>query len=110
MGTQGRGMPKVLYNLENYNRCLCGGCPVNRHSECVRRREQALAPVFDSIETGVPLPKAMTMPGVYCAVGKSACEDLSERYACLCPGCSIHIRRGSGAFRYCTNGSAEEIG
>lgn len=103
-------MPTVNYDLENFNRCLCGGCPVNRNSDCTHQREEALGPVFEAIESGGPLPDPNAMPGLYCAVGKSACGDLSEEYSCLCPGCSIFLRQELGTTHYCTRGSAEEVG
>ncbi len=103
-------MPKVDYNLENYNRCLCGGCPVNRHSGCTHGQEEALGAVFEALEKGGPLPDPKAMPGIYCSVGNSVCEDMSRQYSCLCPGCSIHLRQRLSATYYCLEGSAEEVG
>ncbi len=103
-------MPTVTYNLENYNRCLCGGCPVNRHSECIHRQEEALGAVFEALEKGAPLPEPKAMPGMYCSVGKSLCTDMSDRFYCLCPGCSISLRQHLGNNYFCLKGSAEEVG
>lgn len=103
-------MPKVDYTLENYNRCLCGGCPVNRHSECTHRQEEALGEVFEAMEKGAPLPDPRAMPGIYCSLGKSVCDDMSAEFACLCPGCSVHLKQTLRNTRYCMQGSAEEVG
>lgn len=102
-------MSEVAYSLENFNRCLCGGCPVNRRSECTQQREKALGAMFEAMERDGTLPEPEAMPGIYCSVGRSVCDDMSWRYACLCPGCSIHLRQGLGATHYCLKGSAEEV-
>lgn len=33
-------MAAVGYNRDAYNTCLCGGCPVNRASACIRSRQE----------------------------------------------------------------------
>jgi hypothetical protein len=103
-------MTEVSYDLESYNRCLCGGCPVNRRSACVKQQEDALGSAFEAVEQGAPLPDPKVMPGIYCSVGKSACGDLQERLSCLCPGCSIHLSHDLRNLHYCLKGSAEEVG
>lgn len=103
-------MSHVRYNLESFNRCLCGGCPVNRQSACTHEHEKALEAVFGAIEKGGPLPEPRAMPGIYCSVGASVCEDMDAGRPCLCPGCSIHLRQALGNTHYCTSGSAEEVG
>lgn len=103
-------MLTVSYDLENYNRCLCGGCPVNRHSECTARQEEALGAVFEAMEKGGPLPAPAAMPGIYCSIGASVCKDRSADLACLCPGCSVHLKQDLRATHYCIRGSAEEVG
>jgi hypothetical protein len=103
-------MTKVSYDLENYNRCLCGGCPVNRQSGCTHEQEEALGAVFEALEKGGALPEPNVMPGVYCSVGKSVCDDMSDDRPCLCPGCSIHLKQALGSSYYCMRGSAEEVG
>ena len=110
-GRKDRGdMAEVAYNRETYNKCLCGGCPVNRSSDCVARLEVALD--NGAIEKEGKMPDAASMPGAYCAtdVGKSACEDLDEGKSCLCPACPVHIGAELAKSHYCINGSAKEVG
>ncbi len=103
-------MARVAYNRDSFNMCLCGGCPVNRASACVRELEEALAPHAEAIEKEGLMPPPETMPGIYCAVGISYCGDLSGRLKCLCPACPLLMREGLGKSYYCLLGSAEEVG
>ena len=103
-------MAAVEYNRDSYNTCLCGGCPVNRASACVKELEEALEPRTEAIERESLMPSPETMPGIYCAVGKSSCGDLSARLRCLCPACPLFLREELGKSYYCLRGSAEEVG
>lgn len=103
-------MAKVDYNRDTYNMCLCGGCPVNRSSDCVGKQEKALAPQFEKIEKEAVLPDMQDMPGNYCATGKSVCGDMDGEKSCLCPACPVRIEWNLGNSHYCLKGSAEEVG
>ena len=105
-----RTMAKVEYNRDTYNSCLCGGCPVNRQSDCVHRQEEALGAKAEAIERDGVMPDAAEMPGIYCAIGKSACDDLGKSMRCLCPACPVLINADLGNSYYCLRGSAEEVG
>jgi hypothetical protein len=103
-------MVKVDYTRDTYNMCLCGGCPVNRSSDCVRKQEKALEPWYERIEKEDLLPDGKDMPGIYCATGKSTCEDLGGTKSCLCPACPVNIEWHLSNNYYCLKGSAEEVG
>ena len=103
-------MIRIDFNRKNYNRCLCGGCPVNRYSDCVQGQEKMIAGQFELIEKEEKMPDPKSMPGVYCAVGKSSCHDLDGKKSCLCPACPVVITEGLTNNYYCLKGSAEEVG
>jgi hypothetical protein len=103
-------MAGVDYNRENYNMCLCGGCPVNRSSSCVAQQEEAISHLFEQIEKDSKMPDAESMPGIYCATGKSDCDDLGVVKSCLCPACPVSIENELSNSYYCLKGSAEEVG
>lgn len=105
-------MPQVDFDRKNFNRCLCGGCPVNRASRCVAGQEIILEEQgqIEDIQKESRMPDPKRMPGIYCAVGKSACSDLSERKMCLCPACSVAINGDLKNSYYCLRGAAEEVG
>ncbi len=104
-------MPKAPYNRDTYNMCLCGGCPVNRSSDCIKKQEEELAPWYDKIEKEGTLPPMKELPGNYCATAKSVCAgDMDGGKSCLCPACPVHIELGLGNNYYCLKGSAEEVG
>lgn len=105
-------MPGILYNRDSFNRCNCGGCPVQLESKCVQKQEEALAAQKERIQSEGFMPDPGTMPGIYCAnpVGRSPCDDLNEKKTCICPACTLAIMEGLGNNRYCLRGSAKEVG
>lgn len=105
-------MPKVDYTRETFNKCLCGGCPVQLKSPCIIGKEELLAPKKDALQNEGKMPDPKEMPGIYCteAVGKSECEDLNKEKNCLCPACPVAIIENINNNYYCTKGSADEIG
>lgn len=105
-------MTKIDFNRENFNKCICGGCPVLAKSPCTIEQEKKLAPQKELIQKESKMPNSKEMSGVYCAdaVGKSACNDLDDKKACLCPACPLAIMKGLKNNYYCTKGSAEEVG
>lgn len=102
-------MAEIEYSRESYNRCNCGGCPVQRRSACVQELERALGPLKDGIQRDGVMPEPEAMPGVYCssAVGRSRCEDLDGGKACLCPACTLAITEGLEGSYYCLGGAGE---
>ncbi len=103
-------MVRVPFDRDSFNKCLCGGCPVNRSSACVRSQEAAFAPLAQKIEREGHMPDPSITPGVYCAGGGSSCNDLDDGKSCLCPACPVHLRFGLSNSFYCLKGSSEEVG
>ncbi len=103
-------MPTVPFDRNSFNKCLCGGCPVNRSSACVEKQEKSFEPFFEPIEKEGKMPDAAVTPGIYCAGGRSGCEDLEGTKRCLCPACAVHLEMSLGNSYYCLKGSAKEVG
>lgn len=105
-------MADIAYSRESYNRCNCGGCPVQRHSQCVQDQEERLRPLQEALQRDGVMPDPSTMPGLYCAtpVGRTGCEGLDNGRVCLCPACALAIMEGLSNSYYCLRGSARELG
>lgn len=56
--------------MENIQRCLCPGCPVQAKSECVQDKLSKM-----QLKSG-GTPSAEDVPGVYCGTGKATCDGL----------------------------------
>lgn len=103
-------MVRVDYSRDSYNMCLCGGCPVNRSSDCVAQQEEDIVPLLERIEKESEMPEPQSMPGIYCSTGKSVCDDLGVTKSCLCPACPMSLELKLDNSYYCLKGSAEEVG
>lgn len=98
-------MRPVEFNDDNITVCLCGACPVQARSECVDRtyRESGRA-------TGAVPEDPRALPGMYCAHGRTMCDDLRFELACECPRCLVWARYELARNHYCALGSAEGAG
>lgn len=105
-------MPKVNFDRNSFNKCLCGGCPVQRNSACVIDKEKGLEALKEEIEYESTMPDPPgAVPGIYCStVGKSECGDLKPEKSCLCPACPVSLQAGLENNYYCTKGSADQVG
>lgn len=101
-------MKEVPFNRNTYNRCLCGGCPVNRKSKCSAIKETKLAPLTGRIEKEGRMPDPKATPGIYCATGMSDCDDMDNSSVCLCPACSVEMVYDLDKNYFCLTGSAAE--
>ena len=72
----------VPYTKENFNKCLCPGCPTR--NECMRNRDERL----------------------FCSGGKSECD--LKRKGCLCGECPVESEYGLTSFYYCDEGAAKK--
>ncbi len=110
---------RVELNPDNYTKCLCPVCPVQRASACVAAKrdgwrklrlavgdlleeypdhpefyEQSFAEI-EASELGrrhnFLTPDATEMIELYCCekVGKTDCSDLDTEKPCQCPDCSV---------------------
>lgn len=101
-------MAHVDFVMENAEKCLCGGCPVETASECVKPIRQKVLPTIE--EGKLPEPSGSEIDGLYCAVGKTPCTDFDVNAACQCPKCGVWKDVSLAKQYYCGNGSADEIG
>lgn len=93
-------MVNVEFNMENVQRCLCPGCPVQAKSECVQNKLKSMS--------GSPSPE--DVPGVYCSQGKATCEGLDPSQMCQCDKCKVwaeyKLGEGEPGSYYCAEGKA----
>ncbi len=93
----------VEFNMENVQRCLCPGCPVQAGSKCVQEKLNKLKGA-----SGNPGPE--DVPGVYCATGKATCEGLDPSQICQCDKCEVwkeyKLGEGEPGSYYCAEGKA----
>ncbi len=96
---------RVPYIIDNVNRCMCPGCPVQGDSQCVSEKAASLGPMPLST-----LPSADDMPGEYCAAGVATCEDIDSNRPCSCFGCPVYeensLANGQPTCYYCRDGSS----
>ncbi len=100
-------MMRVEYNRDSFNECLCGGCPVNRFSECSINHEHQVD--VEAIEREGAMPEPQLIAGIYCSTGKSECHDMKGEKSCLCPACPVDVEFNLNSNYYCINGRAEEV-
>lgn len=97
-------MVDVPFNMENVQRCLCPGCPVQAQSECVKDKLSKL----QSREGGTPAEE--DVPGVYCSTGEATCEGLDPNQPCQCGKCEVwkeyNLNEAEPSFYYCAKGKA----
>lgn len=97
-------MVNVEFNMENIQRCLCPGCPVQAKSDCVMDKLKKLK----SQKGETPDPE--DVPGVYCATGKATCENLDPNQMCQCDKCEVwkeyKLDEGEPGSYYCAEGKA----
>lgn len=95
-------MPRVLYTIQNIERCKCGSCPVYLSSARAKAKNATI-----DWSPGV-LPPADVIEGIYCAeaVGKSKCGDLDGTKPCNCPSCPVWESCGLDDTYYCLKGAA----
>ncbi len=106
-------MLKIDFNKRNMEKCLCLGCPVQKDSACIKDQVEIMEEVNKDvdIDTGVMIGPD-EVPKLYCATGKSKCNDLYTHEECQCPQCDVWKEkdlevRGAPAY-FCINGRAVE--
>ncbi len=104
-------MLKIDFNLENLEKCLCSECPVQTKSSCINDQMKIIEEVGHSvdIDSGYILDPEK-IPKVFCAHGKTPCQDLDFHEECQCINCDIwkeydlEVREAPAYF--CKNGKA----
>jgi hypothetical protein len=101
-------MPSVEFSKDNMMKCICGSCPVQTESACAAEKN---AMIKTAMESGMEsMPAEGAVPGLYCATGVAACDDLDLSKHCICPGCPVLTENGLTQNKYCERGNAETIG
>lgn len=97
-------MVNIDFNMDNIQKCLCPGCPVQAKSECVQDKLSKM----QSRSGG--LPSTEDVPQVYCGTGKATCNDLDPNQSCQCPKCEVWKEYKLGEAEpdsyYCVRGDA----
>lgn len=104
-----RKVSKVDFTMENLEKCICGTCPVQVESGCAREKMEKLNEKIKETE-GDNLPKPSDIPGLYCAISKTKCEDMDYSKMCQCNECPIWeeygLIEGEPMGYYCRDGEA----
>ncbi len=97
-------MVNVEFSVENIQRCLCPGCPVQAQNECIQEKMNKI----QSQRGGTP--SIDDFPGVYCGTGKARCEGLDENQPCQCDKCEVwkeyNLNEAEISYYYCIDGKA----
>lgn len=98
---------KIPFIRANFTRCICGQCPVQSKSECVKDKMAMVAEILQSHTT----PRHEDLPFAYCAAGTATCADLDVKQTCICGNCPVYkeyrLNEGSPALYYCKDGIAK---
>jgi len=78
------GSAKVPLTVDNVKKCVCGQCPVQADSECIKSKTANVM-----VAMGKSPLQGEDIPGVYCSAGKTSCQDIDTKQMCICTGCPI---------------------
>lgn len=93
-------MARVERNETNIRHCRCPQCPVQDKSECAKGK------MGNKDKENLNVDNAALL---YCAIGKSVCNDLNGNHSCICPSCLVWEENNLSSQYYCLKGSADEI-
>ena len=106
-------MFKIDFNKENMAKCHCPDCPVQKNSSCVKDQIKEMEEIGKDmdIDSGFMIGPE-EVPRLYCATGKTKCNDLYTHEECQCPKCDVWKEydlevRDAPAY-FCINGRAVE--
>lgn len=103
-------MKRVEFNMSNIEKCQCGVCPVQSNSSCVLDKKAMMQSAMGPGAEGM-MPSPEEVPGMYCSTGVAGCMDLDFEQTCLCPTvCSVYSENDLSSWKYCQQGSAEQVG
>ena len=105
----GESNQKVPFTVANVNKCICVQCPVQTASQCIRDKKDRMKGTLARIESGT-LPEPDDLPGLYCATGVAACEDIDTTQMCICGDCPLWdeytLLSGKPLGYYCRKGKS----
>ena len=113
---------KVPLNEFAMMNCKCGVCPVQAGSSCAKPKITRVISMRvnmrgnkDTKKLGQEQMEQMKskpeeLPGPYCSIGVSACNDLDNSKACICNQCEVYKKFSLSSARpfehFCFNGRA----
>ena len=77
---------KIPFIKVNFTRCICGKCPVQSKSECVKDKMSMVLEILQSHTA----PCREDLPFAYCAAGIATCSDLDMKQSCICSDCKVY--------------------
>ena len=96
---------KVSLTSENVTKCVCGKCPAQAKSQCVKTKMEGIKEAMAK----KPL-RPKDIPGVYCSLGKATCKDLDPKEKCICGTCPVwaefKLADGKPMGYFCRDGKA----
>jgi Protein of unknown function (DUF2769) len=100
-------MVKVKFSMENIQKCICNTCLVQAESDCVKEKEIKIQGMTaDEMETNPEM-----VPTLYCAIGKSSCNDFDFNEMCQCNKCPLwkeyDLAYGEPLGSFCRDGEAK---
>lgn len=75
---------RVALNIENVKKCLCGSCPVQAKSKCIKIKQEELKETLQKKHLD-----GADIPGMYCATGIATCDDVDTSQVCICASCPL---------------------
>lgn len=101
-------MGRVVYNLENMEKCDCCICKVQRYSDCPRDRTKKIQSMEAKDIDALSVLDMKEFPWLYCATGLTECTDLNFEEECLCKDCKVfkenHLSNYYPEDLYCRKG------
>ena len=101
---------KVPFVMGNLKRCICGQCPVQAKSICVKEKLDAAMKMMSDPKAAKRMPKPSEVPQLYCSTGKAACKDIDPDQMCICGSCAVWVEHRLADARpsmyFCLEGKA----
>jgi hypothetical protein len=98
---------KIPFIKSNFIRCICGKCPVQSKSECVKDKMGAVPEILQSHSA----PRHEDFPFAYCAAGTATCTDIDVKQTFICFDCAVYkeykLSEGIPVLYYCKDGIAK---
>jgi hypothetical protein len=99
-------MGKIEFTMKNLKKCVCSTCPCQADSACAKDKLMKMQEAIQKNE----MPESDVVPGMYCALGKTACTDLDFDRFCQCNYCDVwkenNLENGKPFGYFCKNGEA----
>ena len=99
---------KVPFEPANVKKCVCGGCPVQEKSDCVKELTDNEKEILKKTEFDEDDSKKL--PYSYCSSGHATCPDLDWNKSCLCSSCAVwekyNLAKAQPQLHFCRDGQA----